>query len=358
MSSSRWRLPSTSYARCSATTAIWCAGCLPRSRNRGDRRRCRSSRRQEPLAISGHLRITVSARSKRSWRSSACRCSRASTPRTCCAREQRAHGADRGRRQALRSLCTAGTLGRALRGRLAGRRGPPAITAHDGDIVGTGALLTGQAPSVSGTGTRARRRAAHRSGGFLRSARTAAGDAAANLHRALQERRSGARGRMTPIVRSTRGLVAGCVLAALSLAPGLTAQNPVTAPEQFFGFRIGGDNKLARWDKIVEYMKLSRGELDRVRFRELGKSTQRQSVHRARDQRARHAEEPRPLQAARTQAVFPGRRADRRRARRDLPAGQGWCVLVTCSIHATEIGASQMARRARPPAGDRRLAGR
>src|SRR5258708_35719322 len=30
------------------------------------------------------------------------------------------------------------------------------------------------------------------------------------------------------------------------------AQN-VTTPEKFFGFQLGADNKMARWDKIVEY---------------------------------------------------------------------------------------------------------
>src|SRR6185312_9377423 len=44
-------------------------------------------------------------------------------------------------------------------------------------------------------------------------------------------------------------------------------------PEQFLGFRVGADNKLARWDKIVEYMKLAAANSDRVRFRELGKTS-------------------------------------------------------------------------------------
>ena len=65
-------------------------------------------------------------------------------------------------------------------------------------------------------------------------------------------------------------------IAAVLLALGLTtAGQPaaVPAPEQFFGFRIGSDNKLARWDKIVEYMKLVSQTSDRVRYRELGKTT-------------------------------------------------------------------------------------
>ena len=32
----------------------------------------------------------------------------------------------------------------------------------------------------------------------------------------------------------------------------LSAQS-ITTPEKFFGFQLGADNKMARWDKIVEY---------------------------------------------------------------------------------------------------------
>src|SRR5689334_15235542 len=44
-------------------------------------------------------------------------------------------------------------------------------------------------------------------------------------------------------------------------------------PEQFLGFRVGADTKLARWDKIVEYLKLVDAASDRVNLRELGKTT-------------------------------------------------------------------------------------
>src|SRR5437764_8937571 len=52
-----------------------------------------------------------------------------------------------------------------------------------------------------------------------------------------------------------------------------TAAGTLQTPEQFLGFRVGADNKLIRWDKIVEYMKLAAASSDRVRYRELGKST-------------------------------------------------------------------------------------
>jgi hypothetical protein len=31
------------------------------------------------------------------------------------------------------------------------------------------------------------------------------------------------------------------------------AQTAITAPEAFFGFKMGSDRKIARWDKMVEY---------------------------------------------------------------------------------------------------------
>ena len=51
------------------------------------------------------------------------------------------------------------------------------------------------------------------------------------------------------------------------------AVKDVPSPEEFFGFRMGTDRKLARWDKLVEYyMVLDEGS-DRVRVTELGKTT-------------------------------------------------------------------------------------
>src|SRR3954470_10518833 len=50
-------------------------------------------------------------------------------------------------------------------------------------------------------------------------------------------------------------------------------QKVIPTPEQFLGFKVGEDKKLARWDKIVEYMRAVAVGSDRVKFRELGKST-------------------------------------------------------------------------------------
>ena len=60
--------------------------------------------------------------------------------------------------------------------------------------------------------------------------------------------------------RITRRLAVASVVVALAGA-GLTervtqAQAQITSPEKFFGFQMGADRKLVRWDKAVEYYKL------------------------------------------------------------------------------------------------------
>jgi hypothetical protein len=59
------------------------------------------------------------------------------------------------------------------------------------------------------------------------------------------------------MIRPTRSILA-LAIAAATLLPAvrpLGAQRAQT-PEQFFGFQMGADRKLARWDKMVDYYKL------------------------------------------------------------------------------------------------------
>ena len=65
----------------------------------------------------------------------------------------------------------------------------------------------------------------------------------------------------------TRRLIASFCLLALA------ATATVQTPEQYFGFRIGSDKKLVRWDKIVEYLQALANGTDRVKFRNLGPTT-------------------------------------------------------------------------------------
>lgn len=49
-------------------------------------------------------------------------------------------------------------------------------------------------------------------------------------------------------------------LLALSLITAAALSAQITPPEKFFGFRLGADQKMARWDKIVEYFQLMEKE--------------------------------------------------------------------------------------------------
>ena len=69
-------------------------------------------------------------------------------------------------------------------------------------------------------------------------------------------------------------MVLGVCLALASSASTAGAANDITPPDAFFGFQLGTDRELARWDKIVEYFELLEGESDRIQVTDLGPSTE------------------------------------------------------------------------------------
>jgi zinc carboxypeptidase len=141
-------------------------------------------------------------------------------------------------------------------------------------------------------------------------------------------------------MKNKRRILAIACLVVCALPIG-GAQSGVPAPEQFFGFRMGTDNKLARWDKIVDYFRQVSSASDRIRFRELGKSTNGNPFI------ALEISSPDTLkdldrykQMERKLYFQGGAPTD---AERDEIFRQGKAVVaVTTTIHATEIGASQM----------------
>src|ERR1700730_7010270 len=120
-----------------------------------------------------------------------------------------------------------------------------------------------------------------------------------------------------------------------------TAAGSIQTPEQFVGFAVGADNRLARWDKIVEYMKLVGESSDRVRYRELGRSTNGNpfiALEISAPETLKNLDHYKQLER---KLYFQGGAPTD--SERDEIFRQGKLVLVvTCSIHATEIGASQM----------------
>src|SRR5262245_4654499 len=61
--------------------------------------------------------------------------------------------------------------------------------------------------------------------------------------------------------------------AALCTALAQPLAAAVQTPEQFFGFKIGTNGELARYPKVVEYLQHLAANSDRVKFRELGRTT-------------------------------------------------------------------------------------
>jgi len=138
-------------------------------------------------------------------------------------------------------------------------------------------------------------------------------------------------------------LGAVALAAALIRSAGLTAAGPsLQTPEQFIGFKVGTDNKLARWDKIVEYMKVAAAGSDRVRFRDVGKTSQSNSLialEIASPETLKSLDRYKQLER---RLYFQNGTPSARERDEIFRSGKA-VVLITCATHATEIGCTQMA---------------
>ena len=130
---------------------------------------------------------------------------------------------------------------------------------------------------------------------------------------------------------------------ATAVAPPSALTTPSTAlpsPEDFFGFRMGTDGQLAGWMEIQSYFRKVADASDRVELVDVGPTTE--------DQRMIAAIVTAPENMARLAEIKESslRIADSRRIGEDealtLAARQPAVVAIGCSIHATEIGATQM----------------
>ena len=115
----------------------------------------------------------------------------------------------------------------------------------------------------------------------------------------------------------------------------------VTTPEEYLGFRVGSDRKLADWPEVVGYLQLLDERSDRIKLEEIGRSTEDNpfllctisspdNIDRLDEFRdlQQSLADPRSLsESASSDAVRRGRAV----------------VAITCSIHATEVGGTQMA---------------
>ncbi|MCG3121399.1 MAG: hypothetical protein ALAOOOJD_04476 [bacterium] len=129
------------------------------------------------------------------------------------------------------------------------------------------------------------------------------------------------------------------LLCCFSLLSALAFSQP--SPESQLGFQVGADRKLADWNEIIRYLNLLDNSSERLQVMELGKSTEGRPLV--------FAVITAPQNFARLDDILNIQRrlADPRQVPADSLASYlrrgRTVVLINCSIHSTEIAASQMA---------------
>jgi hypothetical protein len=129
------------------------------------------------------------------------------------------------------------------------------------------------------------------------------------------------------------------VLMALGSAPIAAAAVPT--PESFLGHRVGADGKLADYGQIVRYLETLDRESDRLTLHRLGKSTLGRELVMATISSEANLRDIDAIRATARRLADP-RDLSPGDAERLIANGKA-IVLVTCNIHSSEIGASQMA---------------
>ncbi len=131
------------------------------------------------------------------------------------------------------------------------------------------------------------------------------------------------------------------LLASLCLCLAAAAVAAPPSPEAFLGFRVGADRKLADYGQIVRYFEALDRASDRVSVRSLGESTLGRKLIVAAissETNLRDAERYRDV----ARRLADPRGLSEQEARRLVDEGRV-VLLVTCNIHSSEIGSSQMA---------------
>src|ERR1700744_214087 len=117
------------------------------------------------------------------------------------------------------------------------------------------------------------------------------------------------------------------------------SESQITSPEQAFGFKLGSDRRLADWVQLTAYYKKLANESPRIRYEELGKTTEGRpfvAVTITSADNMAHLEEYRKIQA---QLADP-RITSPEEAKRLIARGKT-ILAVTCNIHSSEIASSQ-----------------
>ena len=115
----------------------------------------------------------------------------------------------------------------------------------------------------------------------------------------------------------------------------------VTPPDEFFGFQLGSDGKLARWDKIVEYFYMLQEQSDKIKLIEMGPSTEGRPFLLVVITSAENLANIERLREVSLKISDP-RGISEEEVERLIAEGKA-IICQSMSLHATEVGGTQMA---------------
>jgi Zinc carboxypeptidase len=145
------------------------------------------------------------------------------------------------------------------------------------------------------------------------------------------------------VLAAVIGLVVPTTVASASFEPqpsASTAPANVPTPEQFFGFELGTEGKLAAWDDLVEYYQVVAERSNRVTYEELGTTTMGNAFPiMTISSPANLANLDRIVEI--TQRLADPRGLSEREAARLAAEGKP-IYLLEASIHSTEVGTAQV----------------
>jgi hypothetical protein len=128
----------------------------------------------------------------------------------------------------------------------------------------------------------------------------------------------------------------------LGLSPvQLVFGQELTSPEEFFGFQLGSDRKIARWDRIVAYFDLLAGQSQRIKVENMGPSTEGHPFLHVLISSESNIAELERLRQINLELSDP-RGIDEATIKAMVAEGKA-VVCQSMSLHATEIGGTQMA---------------
>ncbi len=131
------------------------------------------------------------------------------------------------------------------------------------------------------------------------------------------------------------------IVLAVCISGALAVGQSLRSPEQAFGHAVGAEKKLVRWDKQLEYFKEIAKGSDRVLYQEIGKTTNNNPFVLLVISSPANLKNIEHYKQINRRLFDPRTIASDSEARALIQEAKIF-VLVTCSIHSTEIGANQM----------------